>query len=215
MKNELVIIFDLDGTLLNTDLLIKKSFEHVFHEYKPEYKLSEEEYLSFLGPTLMASFERYFPRSMTQELVDCYREYNLSHHEDFVTIYPAVKETLKRLKTKGYPLAVVTTKKKDAALLGLELFDIKKFFDIIIGMDDVKCVKPDPEGIIKVMKETKCHKAIMIGDNVSDIKAGQNALVYTIGVNWTPKGTKEIEKLKPNLMIDQMDEIMGFIERVK
>lgn len=82
-------------------------------------------------------------------------------------------------------------------------------------MDDVKCVKPDPEGILKVMNEMKCHKAMMIGDNMSDIQAGKNALVYTVGVNWTPKGTKDIEELKPDLMIDQMNEIIEFVERVK
>ena len=53
------IIFDLDGTLLNTDLLIKKSFIHTFKKYKPGYTLSEEELLSFLGPSLKNTFSRY------------------------------------------------------------------------------------------------------------------------------------------------------------
>lgn len=60
MKQDLAIIFDLDGTLLDTELLIRKSFEHAFKQYLPDYKLSEEEYLSFLGPTLQESFSHYF-----------------------------------------------------------------------------------------------------------------------------------------------------------
>ncbi len=214
MNKDFVVIFDLDGTLLNTDLLIHKSFEHVFQIYKPDYQLTEEEHLSFLGPSLRESFQRYFPHEMTDELVACYREHNHTHHEDYVTIYPTVKETLKILKDKGYSLAVVTTKYKEAALIGLDLFDLTKYFDVIIGGEEVVHSKPHPEGLLKVMEKTKCSQGVMIGDNVTDILSGKNAGIYTIGVKWSPKGQEDIEKLEPDLMIDQMDEIIQFIERV-
>ncbi len=211
MKN-FVIMFDLDGTLLNTDLLIKKSFEYVFHKYLPHYKVSDEEYLSFMGPSLNITFERFFPSNMVDELIQAYRDYNLPHHQDYVTIYPTVIETLQELKKLGYPMAVVTTKKKDAAMLGLDMFHITDYFDVIIGMEDVKEHKPSPEGIQKVMHILSCKQGVMIGDNVSDIMAGKNAGVYTIGVNWTPKGTEDIKKSQPDLMIDQMYDILKFIK---
>ncbi len=214
MKKDITIIFDLDGTLLNTDLLIRKSFEHVFSLYKPDYKISEEEHMSFLGPTLHDSFSRYFDEDIVEELIECYRDYNHEHHEDYVTIYPSVIETLQYLIDKDYKLAVVTTKFSKAAYIGLDLFDITKYFDVVIGMDNVRNVKPNPEGIYKVLENTKTSKAIMIGDNQSDILAGKNASIYTIGVKWTPKGTKEMDILNPDLMIDQMDEIIQFIERM-
>lgn len=213
MKKELAVIFDLDGTLLNTDLLIKKSFDHVFEKYKPGYQLTHEEHLSFLGPTLKDTFERYFPSSMSDELIEYYRDFNHAHHEDYVTIYPTVKETLQYFKDNDYPLAVVTTKFSEAAYIGLDLFDLRDYFDIVLGMDQVQNVKPDPEGILRVMNEMACKKAVYIGDNTSDILAGKNAGVYTIGVKWTPKGTQDMEKLQPDLMINQMDEIIDFIER--
>ena len=215
MKKTLAIIFDLDGTLLNTDLLIHKTFEHVFKKYKPGYELSEEEHLSFLGPTLHATFSRYFDESMIDELIEYYREYNHAHHEDYVTIYPTVKETLETLKNQGYPLAVVTTKYSKAAYIGLDLFDITKYFDVVLGMDHVQHVKPNPEGILKAMEKTGCTKAVYIGDNTSDIMAGKNAGIYTVGVKWTPKGTKEMETLNPDMLIDQMSDLLEFIERVK
>ena len=214
MKKDLAVIFDLDGTLLNTDLLIHKTFDHVFEKYKPGYILSEEEHLSFLGPTLKDTFARYFPESMSDELIEYYRDYNHAHHEDFVTIYPTVKETLETLKTKGYPLAVVTTKYSKAAYLGLDLFDLTQYFDVVLGMDNVNQVKPDPEGILKAMNQTNCKKALYVGDNTSDILAGKNAGVHTAGVRWTPKGTSEMEKLNPDLMIDEMKDIIHFIERM-
>lgn len=214
MKKDLAVIFDLDGTLLNTDLLIHKTFNHVFEKYKPGYILSEEEHLSFLGPTLKDTFARYFPESMSDELIEYYRDYNHAHHEDFVTIYPTVKETLETLKNKGYPLAVVTTKYSKAAYLGLDLFDLTQYFDVVLGMDNVNRVKPDPEGILKAMNQTNCKKALYVGDNTSDILAGKNAGVHTAGVKWTPKGTSEMEKLNPDLMIDEMKDIIHFIERM-
>lgn len=213
MKKDLAVIFDLDGTLLNTDLLIRKSFDHVFEKYKPEYQLSHEEHLSFLGPTLKDTFERYFPSSMSEELIEYYREFNHAHHKDYVTIYPKVKDTLNYLKSQNFPLGVVTTKFSEAAYIGLDLFDLRGYFDIVLGMDHVQNVKPDPEGILKAMNEMSCKKAVYIGDNITDILAGKNAGVYTIGVKWTPKGTQDMEKLNPDLMIDQMDEIIDFIER--
>ncbi len=215
MKQGLAIIFDLDGTLLDTELLIRKSFEHAFKQYLPDYKLSEEEYLSFLGPTLQESFSRYFDdQKIIDEIIDCYREYNHSHHEDFVTMYPSVKETLDVLKEKGYPLAVVTSKYSVAAYIGLDLFEITPYFDIVLGCDHVTNVKPNPEGIIKAMQELSCTKAVYVGDNISDILAAKNAHVYSVGVNWTPKGTKEIEELHPDFMLNQMDELIEFVERV-
>lgn len=214
MKKTLAIIFDLDGTLLNTDLLIRKSFEHVFKIYKPDYILSDEEHLSFLGPTLTSSFERYFPQSMSAKLVACYKAYNHAHHQDYVTIYPTVQETLKILKEKGYSLSILTTKMTDDAYIGLDLFYLRDYFDLVLGMDCVKSVKPNPEGILHIMHQTNMQQAVMIGDNTSDILAGKNAGVYTIGVNWSPKGTKEVEALKPDMMIHQMKDIIEFIERV-
>ena len=157
MKKDFAVIFDLDGTLLNTDLLIQKSFEHVFKRYKPDYQISDEEHLSFLGPTLKETFSRYFPDDMIDELIEYYREYNHKHHQDYVTIYPHIRETLKTLKQKGYPLAVVTTKYRQAAYIGLDLFDLTNYFDMVLGMNDVQHVKPHPEGIVKVMQTLRLH----------------------------------------------------------
>lgn len=214
MKKELGILFDLDGTVLYTDALIKETFKVVFEKYKPGYTLKEEELLSFLGPSLKETFSKYFEEEMIEELIAYYHQFNHSHHEQYVYIYPEVEKTLQFLKQKGYPLAIVTTKMKEAAYVGLDTFNLTKYFDVVIGLDDVKETKPNPEGIYLAIKELGCNKAVMIGDNVSDIMAGKNAGVYTIGVKWTPKGYQSLADLKPDLMIERMDEIISFIERI-
>ena len=209
---KIAIIFDLDGTILNTDKLIKKTFIKVFEKYKPGYILSEDELLSFLGPPLKESFSKYFPIEKFDELVDYYHDYNHSHHEDYVSVYPFVIETLEYLKEKEYPLAIVTSKLKVAADIGLNAFDLRKYFDVIIGYDDVKATKPDPEGILKAMKRLGVEKAVYVGDNVTDIQAGKNAGVKTIAVKWSPKGFLQLQELNPDLLVDKMIEIIPYIE---
>ena len=208
------ILFDLDGTILNTDKLIKKTFIKVFEKYKPEYILSEDELLSFLGPSLKESFLKYFSSEKVDELIEYYHDYNHSHHKDFVYVYPSVIETLEYLKNKDYPLAIVTTKLKIAADIGLNTFDLKKYFDVVIGYDDVRTTKPDPEGILKAMKLLKVEKAIYVGDNITDIEAGKNAGVKTIAVKWSPEGFKKLQELNPDLLVDKMIEIIPYIEGV-
>lgn len=210
MKNT-IIIFDLDGTLIDTNTLIHRSFEYVFKKYKPDYTLSETELLSFLGPPLKATLGKYFDASLMDELVDCYNEHNLSSHKEYVTVYPHVYETLQTLKDEGYPLAIFTTKSYRAAMVGIQLFDLEKYFDIIIAGDQVAKVKPDPLGIEMIMAQSSSKQAVMVGDSTSDILAGKNAGVYTIGVDWSPKGSQSLEELHPDLMISDMEEIIPFV----
>lgn len=205
------IIFDLDGTLLNTDLLIKKTFIHTFKKYKPDYTLSEEELLSFLGPSLKNTFSKYVEPELVPELIEYYREYNHQHHEDYVTIYPGVKEMLETLKTAGYPLAVVTTKVNEAAYIGLNMFDITKYFDVVIGEKDVKQGKPDPEGILLALAKMNCEDGYYVGDNITDIQAGKNAGIKTVGVKWSPKGYDLLEKENPDLLIDNFEQLVSYI----
>lgn len=214
MNKKTGILFDLDGTLLDTEQLILESYRHVFKKYKPGYILSKEELLSFLGPPLVTSFKCYFDDSMMEELIVYYRQFNHANHELYVTIYPTVIETLERLKKEQYPLAIVTTKYSIAANIGLDLFDLHKYFDTMIALDDVEKTKPDPEGILKAMKQLHVNDAIMIGDNVSDIQAGKNAGIRTVAVKWASKGYHDMEKLKPDLLIDRMSDILEYIKEI-
>lgn len=210
MKNT-VVIFDLDGTLLNTDSLIFASFRYAFSLYLPEYELSDEELYSFLGPTLHDSFRRYMDEETTMQAKESYRLFNRQHHCDYVTIYEGVEETLQTLKDNDYPLAVLTTKREDMAQYGLELFHIKDYFDEIVGMDALTKVKPDPEGIYLIQERTHCQQAIMIGDNVSDLMAGKNAGVKTYGMNWTPKGPEAMQALLPDGMLNDMRDLLTYM----
>lgn len=209
-----VVIFDLDGTLIDTNTLIHESFKYVFKKYKPGYTLSQEELLSFLGPSLKDSFSRYFDEDMIEELIDCYREHNHASHKQYVSVYPTVYETLQQLHDLGYPLAILTTKHQCAANIGIDLFHLRDYFDVIVCGDQVHHQKPDPEGINKVLQLCQCSHGVMVGDSQSDILAGKNAHIHTIGVDWSPKGTKAILEARPHCMISKMSEVINFVKDV-
>lgn len=210
-----VIIFDLDGTILNTDELIIKSFRHVYDTYLPEYPITMEEIMIFLGPPLSVSFSKDFKGDMVNKCIDEYGVYNRAHHKDYVTLYEGEKEALRELKDMGYPLAVFTTKRNDIALYGLELFGLSDYFDAFVGGDDVTHVKPDPEGITMIKEFTKTKEAVMVGDNASDLMAGKNAKALTVGVNWSPKGTKHLEVCEPDLMMSHFNDLVEFVKMNK
>ena len=166
------ILFDLDGTLLDTNELIQKSFEYTFEYFG--YSFTKEEILQFNGPPLMETFSNVNP-DLAEEMVKVYRKHNHENHEKYVKLFPNVKETLDVLKENGKKLAIVTAKMRSGVELGLQLTKIKQYFDAIVTIDDVKNPKPHPEPVLKAMSELDAEKdeRIMVGDNYHDIESGK------------------------------------------
>ncbi|TFB24349.1 pyrophosphatase PpaX [Filobacillus milosensis] len=206
------ILFDLDGTLIDTNELIVESFKHTFREHLNE-DYSTEDILQFMGPPLRDSFEKVNPDEV-DEMVQTYRKHNLANHDLFVTSYDGVFETIQQLHEKGYKMAIVTTKIRETALKGLALTHLDQFFDVVIGLDDVNHAKPDPEPVLKGMKALggKPESTIMIGDNSHDIHSGKNAGTKTAGVAWSAKGKDFIESLEPDYVLDHISDLLKIVE---
>ncbi|MRG84739.1 pyrophosphatase PpaX [Salinibacillus xinjiangensis] len=205
------LLFDLDGTLIDTNELIISSFLHTLEQYAPgQYK--REDVLSFIGPSLWESFGTVAP-DQVDEMVETYREHNLKHHDSYVEAYEGVLETIQQLKEDGYQLGIVTTKVGDTAKRGLKVTELTGYFDVVIGLDDVDHEKPHPEPIYKALKELNANasEAIMVGDNTHDILAGKNAGVTTAGVAWTIKGRETLEKLEPDYMLENMRDLLKIV----
>ncbi|WP_102694105.1 pyrophosphatase PpaX [Rummeliibacillus pycnus] len=202
------LLFDFDGTLLDTNELIIQTFLHVL---EPEFpgKFTREDMIPFIGPSLMESFSTIDP-NRAEEWVRQYRIWNDKHHDELAKEFDGVTSTLYALREKGIRLAIVSTKALESLSKGIRLLGIEDLIEVVVSMDDVKNVKPDPEPILLALKKLHLEKenVLMIGDNSHDIIGGQNAGVKTAGVAWSLKGEEFLMQFKPDYMLHHMSDLL-------
>lgn len=205
------LLFDFDGTLLNTNDLIIETFAHVVDPKFPG-RYQRSDYLKFIGPTLLESFTEVDALN-AEALVAEYRVWNQQHHDELVTEFPNVKEVLLNLHEAGVRLAVVSTKRGDTLRKGLDLMGITALFDVLISQDDVVHTKPHPEPVEKavILLGVEKSKALMIGDNSHDILGGHNAGVKAAGVAWSYKGTDYLKQFNPDYMLHDMADLYDIV----
>ena len=210
-KNITTLLFDLDGTLINTNELIVSSFLHTLNYYYPNQYEREDVY-PFLGPPLAETFEKINPEK-AQEMILRYRKFNVENHDLLVTEFEGVYETIRTLKEHGFKLAIVSTKMRDLIIRGLKLARLESFFDTIVSLDDVNHAKPHPEPLLKALEtlRSKPEEAIMIGDNYHDIEGGKNAGTLTAGVSWSIKGKEHLLSYHPDYMLDSIYDILAIV----
>ena len=194
-----LLLFDLDGTLANTDEMAVQSFYALYKIYKPRVVRSREELYYFSGPQIRETLKKEFPDYDLEEMREAFARISKSLYAPYVTEYPDEIETLKALKEAGYLLGVVTNKGKPLTKYNLELCHLDDIFDVVITADDVAAAKPDPQGIFKAMEVLgiKDKKDVLyIGDNDIDYYSGTNAGVDTLLVTWGPREIKSVNKAK-------------------
>ncbi|MDA1923230.1 pyrophosphatase PpaX [Bacillus cereus] len=211
------VLFDLDGTLINTNELIISSFLHTLNTlntyYPNQYK--REDVLPFIGPSLHDTFSK-IDESKVEEMITSYRKFNHDHHDELVEEYETVYETVRELKKQGYKVGTVTTKARQTVEMGLQLSKLDEFFDVVVTIDDVEHVKPHPEPLQKALEllDAKPEEALMVGDNHHDIVGGQNAGTKTAAVSWTLKGRAYLEAYKPDFMLDKMSDLLPILSNM-
>jgi pyrophosphatase PpaX len=212
MTNKITtILFDLDGTLIDTNELIITTYLHTLEKYYPS-KYQREDVLPFLGPTLHEAFGSIDP-NLVEEMVLEYRAFNIANHDELVTEFAGVFETVQTLKDKGYKLGIVTTKRHDVTLKGLRLMDLERFFEVVVTYDHVSKTKPDPEPIHKALEQLNSspEETMMVGDNYHDILAGKNAGTVTAGCAWSIKGREYIAKYEPDYILENMADLLTIL----
>ncbi|MEK4201468.1 pyrophosphatase PpaX [Cytobacillus sp. FSL K6-0265] len=208
------ILFDLDGTLIDTNELIISSFLHTLNHYYPE-RYQRQDVLPFMGPTLVETFTS-IDKDRADEMVHMYRAFNKENHDVLVKEFSGVYETVRTLKESGYKLGIVTTKMLDVVEKGLRLTKLDEFFEVIVALDHVEKPKPDAEPVLKALSllGSEPHAAIMIGDNHHDIIGGRNAGTVTAGVAWSSKGRDHLLQFDPDYMLETMPDLLTILEEV-
>lgn len=204
------ILFDLDGTLIDTNQLIIDSFKHTYKTHLNK-DIEEKEILQYFGEPLITTLRRYSPEN-AQELYDTYINYNESIHDDNVSLCCNIKECLEQLKELGCVMAVVTSKRSKMAHQGLELFDILKYFSEVITVDDTTEHKPHPAPVLKALEKLGAapEDAIMVGDSIFDIQCAHNAGVKAVQVTWGA-ALEHLEQEPPDYLVDNAIEIVDIV----
>lgn len=204
------ILFDLDGTLIDTNQLIVASFKHTFEHFKLDF--TDEEIIEFNGPPLVETFKKIDP-VRSDEMVATYRAHNYLYHDQYVTAFPNVLETLQVLKKNNIKMGIVTTKIRQGVEMGLKKTGLTGFFDSIVTLDKVTHAKPHPEPVLKAMEELggESKSTIMVGDNSHDIESGHNAGVRTAAVSWSQKGRDRLLTYEPTYMLEDMSDLLQIV----
>lgn len=208
------ILFDLDGTLIDTNELIISSFLHTLNHYYPD-SYQRQDVLPFMGPTLVETFTS-IDRDRADEMVHMYRTFNKENHDVLVKEFSGVYETVRTLKESGYKLGIVTTKMLDVVEKGLRLTKLDEFFEVIVALDHVEKPKPDAEPVLKALSllDSEPQETIMIGDNHHDIIGGRNAGTVTAGVAWSSKGRDHLLQFDPDYMLETMPDLLTILEEL-
>lgn len=206
------ILFDLDGTLLNTNKLIIESFKFTLKKHL-DINIDDSDILKYFGEPLMVTLER-FSKEKAKEMFDTYIVYNESIHDDMVEIFGDVEGLLKEILKMGCKTAVVTSKRKALAERGLRLFDLLNYFDDVIALEDTEKHKPDPEPILEALSRLNARKdeALMVGDSEFDIKCAKNAGVDSVFVSWSQAGNYQDNSIKPDYVIKDLWEIIYILK---
>lgn len=186
MKKIDTVLFDFDGTIMDTNNVILMSWQHTFKTL--ENREEDEDVLTkTFGEPLEKTIERFFPNVPLEEALEVYRGYQRDNFEGLITLFPGMKELLAEIKKRGYKTALVTSRLKRTTMSGLEKYDIKKYFDAIVTPEDTDKHKPDPEPILIALKKLNSNpeNALMLGDTLFDIKCAKNAEVESVLVSWS------------------------------
>ena len=134
----LAVLFDLDGTLIDSIELILNSARHAF-QGRAGHIPSDAEWLTGVGIPLVSMFQRYAQDAAEVDaLIAKYREYQLEHHDRLVRCYDAVLETVDFIRAAGHPVGIVTSKAVWLARRGLDHVGLGPHFDLIVGCDSAK-----------------------------------------------------------------------------
>ena len=208
-----VILFDMDGTLIDTDELIAQTFFCLYDKYNNGKRATREEMVYFSGPPISETLAKEFPQINQEELFQEFHDISWRLYPQYLKSFPFVKDALIELKKDHYRLGIVTNKMHGTTQYCLELLNMNNIFDVVIGIDDVNLPKPHSEGIFKAMdilNQPEKVKVLYIGDNGSDFLTSQNAGIDCGLITWGPRALNS--SLKPKYFVKSFRYLKEVIE---
>ncbi|WP_315523170.1 HAD-IA family hydrolase [Pseudoramibacter alactolyticus] len=211
------IIFDLDGTLVDTCPDLVKTVQYIIKKYQFEEKPNE-----FIRGCIGGGARNILLRALgtdksaliDSELLPLFSEYYTAHCADTSKVYPGVVDILDYYQQCNKRLAVATFKIRSATEKIFQKFDLMKYFDMIVTADDVDNPKPEPDCVLKILDFYGCSKteAILVGDTKTDYLTGRNAGIDVCMVTYGYGEKSTLQNFIPLYLIDDITEIKSVIK---
>jgi pyrophosphatase PpaX len=178
------ILFDLDGTVIDSVALIRESHRHAVREVLGT-TFADERLVANVGRPLIDQM-RAFSVEHAEELLRVYREWNHEHTGDLLRAYDGIDRLLADLRTDGRTLGIITSKSHPTVDLAFDVLPIRHHFAVVIAAEDTDQHKPDPAPIRLALQRIGADpgRACYVGDAPFDIKAARAAGITAIGVTW-------------------------------
>jgi pyrophosphatase PpaX len=207
-----VVLFDLDGTVIDSGAIILASMRHAAKEVLGTEVPDEELMAAVGGPGLEAQMHALAP-DRVDELVTVYRAHNEPLHDELVCC-AGMEDVLTRLKDEGRRLGIVTAKRRQTVELAFARLPIEHLFDTVVGGDETERHKPDPAPLLLALDRLRARpdEAAYVGDAPFDVKAAKAAGVYSVAVTWGGIHARErLEAEQPDALVDTAEELLKVV----
>jgi len=202
------VLFDFDGTLVDTTELIYQSMRHAYGEVVGGKEPARE--------VLMANVGQPLPRQMellsvehADALLDSYRAHNERIHDDLIKEFPGVEASIARLQGAGLGVGVVTSKRRPSVEMALESFPgLRRVTDVFVTMEDTTEHKPNPEPLLKgleLLGSVPPKRAAYVGDSPFDVAAARAAGTRSVAVSWGAFTEEALRAADPDHLAPDLD----------
>jgi pyrophosphatase PpaX len=207
-----VVLFDLDGTVIDSGAIILASMRHAAKEVLGVEPSDEELMATVGGPGLDAQMRALSPERV-EELVAVYREHNEPLHDGLVCC-PGMDDVLVRLRDEGRRLGIVTAKRRQTVELAFASVPIGHLFETVVGGDETTRHKPDPEPLLLALERLGAAPAdaAYVGDAPFDVEAAKAAGIFSVAVTWGGIHARErLEAHEPDVLVDSAEELLAVL----
>lgn len=210
-----VILFDLDGTLMDSENMVADCFRVLFLRYRRGEEFTDEIRRRVFGPPLRDMLEELFPDQDADRMMAEYRQIQNSMADTgSVKLFDGARQILETLKRKGYVLGIVSSRLTESCRWWTGKLGISGLFAVILGRDSYSRQKPYPDGILEACRklDTGHDSCIYVGDNSSDVEAARKAGVYAVGYVSDEDKFMEILEARPNAVIYDLRELNDLLK---
>jgi pyrophosphatase PpaX len=213
LRDVRAVLFDLDGTLLDTIELILSSFRHATFEVLGE-KIPDAVLMRNIGIPLRVQMREFTADPIkADEMLDRYREHNAEIHDGAVAAFPGVRDMLTGVRDLGLPMGVVTSKSRALAERGLEITGLGCYFDTLVTSDDTDRHKPDPYPLLVAADALGVHLryCVYVGDSPHDVRAAVDGGAVSVAATWGVSNDPELVAEGPDVVIDSVAELLPLL----